>query len=156
MKILMPIDGSECSRDTVRWATEFFSKQDHTQLKFFLVHVVELIPEIPVSDYELEEAIKMLNEAKQILTERGFTVAGSQYVVERPARAICTYADEIGADQIIMGSHGRKGMAKFLVGSVSTEVSELAKQPVLIYNNGPKPSLNISHVDQVKLAETIN
>ena len=39
-----------------------------------------------------------------------------------PARAICNYADEHGADLIIVGSHGRGGMERWLIGSVAERV----------------------------------
>lgn len=154
MKILLPLDGSESSRKTLAWVTTFFGQQDKATLDFYLLHVVELIPEVPITDYDLDEAMKTLSDARQMLTEKGFRVAASEYVVERPARAICLYADEQGIDQIVMGSHGRSGLLRFLVGSVSSEVAEQAKQPVLIYHNGPKSSLTVSQVDQVSLTES--
>jgi nucleotide-binding universal stress UspA family protein len=154
MKILLPIDGSDCARQTVEWASEFYGKtHEKSAIEFYLLHVVELIPEIPVSDYELEESIKMLQETRSLLESKGFKVAGTHYVIERPARAICLYADEQNVDQIVMGSHGRQGLAKFLMGSVSEEVFKQAKQSVFIYNNGPKPSLTVSQVDHVHMAE---
>lgn len=154
MKILLPIDGSDCSKATIEWVAQFFKNHDKGQLSFYLLHVVELIPEVPISDYDLEEAMQALNVARKHLEGAGYQVAESEYIIERPARAICLYADEKQIDQIVMGSHGRKGLAKFFVGSVSTEVADMAKQPVMIYHNGPKPSLSVSHVDQVHLAET--
>lgn len=39
-----------------------------------------------------------------------------------PARAICDYAEEHGADLIVLGSQGRGGMERWLIGSVAERV----------------------------------
>lgn len=49
----------------------------------------------------------------------------------RPADTIMEYADEIAADLIIMGSHGRTGLEHMLLGSVAEEVVRRASAPVL-------------------------
>jgi len=49
-----------------------------------------------------------------------------------PADEILKFADEIGADLIVMGSHGRTGVLRVLMGSVSRKVLDRAKCPVLI------------------------
>jgi nucleotide-binding universal stress UspA family protein len=41
-------------------------------------------------------------------------------------------ADAIGADLIVMGSHGRSGIEKLLLGSVTQRVLQDAKVPVLV------------------------
>ncbi len=50
----------------------------------------------------------------------------------RAADGIRAEADAWGADLILMGTHGRTGMAHFLNGSVAEAVVRLAKCPVLI------------------------
>jgi nucleotide-binding universal stress UspA family protein len=49
-----------------------------------------------------------------------------------PASEIWRFADEIGADLIVMGSHGRTGVLRVLMGGVSRKVLDRAKCPVLI------------------------
>jgi universal stress protein A len=49
----------------------------------------------------------------------------------RPAVAILDYARETGIDLIIMGTHGRSGMAEFFLGSVAQQVIRSAPCPVL-------------------------
>ena len=61
-----------------------------------------------------------------LISNRQFTTEGE------PANAILKFADEIGADLIAMGSHGRTGVLRILMGSVSRQVLEHAKCPVLI------------------------
>ncbi len=47
------------------------------------------------------------------------------------AEEIVNKADEVGADMIIMGTHGRKGLDRILFGSVAEKVVKNASQPVL-------------------------
>ena len=48
------------------------------------------------------------------------------------ARAIVTYARDQGADLIVVGTHGRTGVSRVLMGSVAEAVARLAPCPVLI------------------------
>lgn len=50
----------------------------------------------------------------------------------QPARGIVDAAANVGADLIVMGSHGRSGLAKLMVGSVAAKVLALSPLPVLV------------------------
>lgn len=62
---------------------------------------------------------------------------GVHFVTEfgDPGHEIVTYAEEIGADLIIMPSHGRTGLKRLLIGSVAERVVRLAHCPVLVLRN---------------------
>ncbi len=47
------------------------------------------------------------------------------------AEEILHYATAIGADLIVIGTHGRKGLDRLLFGSVAQKVAKTAEQPVL-------------------------
>ena len=49
-----------------------------------------------------------------------------------PAGAICDYAHELGAVLIVVGSHGRGGMARWLIGSVAERVVRHAQANVYV------------------------
>ena len=51
---------------------------------------------------------------------------------QEPAEGILLAADEVGADLIIMGSHGRKGLKKLFLGSVAQSVLTISPLPVMI------------------------
>jgi nucleotide-binding universal stress UspA family protein len=53
-----------------------------------------------------------------------------------PAREILACADRIAADVIVMGTHGRSQVGRFLLGSVTQEVLEHAVRPVLVTRPG--------------------
>ena len=61
-------------------------------------------------------------------------VASSHAVITLgpPAEAIVKYAEDAGADLIVMGSRGRTGIQRILLGSVAARVVQLAHCPVLV------------------------
>ncbi len=146
MRILFPIDGSDSCKTTLYWAKNFLDKE---KTEIYLLHVIYFTPDAFVSDYEVQEGINMLEQAKTFFETQGFVVIDAQYILGMPVQAICDYATEKEIDQIIIGSHGRQGLAKFLMGSVSEGVFKTAKQPVLVLNTGPHSSIAISHPELV-------
>lgn len=48
-----------------------------------------------------------------------------------PTRAVLGYADDHGIDVIVMGTHGRRGLSRYLIGSVTEKTVRLAERPVL-------------------------
>ena len=128
-KILLPVDGSECSKATLEWATETLDKTRH---EFVLLSI---IADPMIAEYEVEDALRALKDTRAMAEKAGFTVSQSEYVVGDPVDSICRYAEEEGVDQILIGSHGRSGLAKLLMGSVSTGVLEKSKVPVFLYRN---------------------
>jgi nucleotide-binding universal stress UspA family protein len=49
-----------------------------------------------------------------------------------PHQEIRTYADEVGADVVVVGTHGRTGISRALLGSVAARVVRTASIPVLV------------------------
>jgi len=68
----------------------------------------------------------------------------------RPADEIPATATEVGADLIVLGTHGRTGLSQALLGSVALEVLREARQPVLTV--GPDAALEGPELDDVLLA----
>ena len=52
--------------------------------------------------------------------------------MEKKARAILKTAAEYGADIVVMGSHGRSGLGKLIMGSVAENVLHNSKVPLLV------------------------
>ncbi len=133
MKILLPVDGSEPSQSTLQWATRFFNKD--TSEIYLLTVVHKSPPEVVAEEYQVEDALKLIEKAKAELTSQGFNVVSAEYMVGDPAESICRYASDKQVEQIVIGSHGRTGLGKMLFGSVSSAVFECADQPVFIHKN---------------------
>jgi nucleotide-binding universal stress UspA family protein len=102
---------------------------------FYAVQGVPAAPLAPTKE-QLAEIKARTEEALERI--RGEHLEGVPFVhvqllaCESPGRAICDHAAEIGADLVIVGSHGRTGLTKLLVGSVAEQVIKLAPCPVLV------------------------
>jgi nucleotide-binding universal stress UspA family protein len=132
MKLLLPLDGSPRSIKTLEWAATTFPKD---RSEYYLLVVIPILPDLIQVEYDVTDATKTLNNAKTTLEKLGCKVAKVAYVLGDPVNRICEYANEIQADQVVMGSHGKTGLTKLLLGSISIAVMERCKQPVIIYCN---------------------
>lgn len=131
MKILLPVDGSEISGYTIDWACRFMNRDSHR------IYLITIINDPMIAEYKVEDAIATLQKARLELEGCGIPVEKTEYVTHaHPVEAICQYAEEEGIDQVLMGSHGRTGLAKVMLGSVSQGVLERCKKPVFIYRHG--------------------
>ena len=76
----------------------------------------------------MRHAQKAIRAALEILERSGVTVTESLSVrLEPPKQIILEEAEEWGADLIILGSHGLRGVNRFLMGSTSEAVATHAK-----------------------------
>ncbi len=78
------------------------------------------------------EAHEAIRTAKQTFQDHSVAVTAS--VVEGHAiyRGILETAESVGADLVVMGSHGRRGLEKLVLGSVTAQVLSHAHLPVLV------------------------
>ena len=138
MKILMGIDDSRSSGDVLR-AIVTQSRTENTEARVF--HVLQPIaasaPPQMASGYapELEDQKKQARElveriAKE-LRHAGFKV-NTAVEVGDIRESIIDCASEWGADLIVVGSHGLRGIQRFLLGSVAELVARHAKCSVEI------------------------
>lgn len=78
------------------------------------------------------EANEALGGARQILQAAGITVTTSVVESHTIYRGILETASAVEADLIVMGSHGRRGLEKLVLGSVAAQVLAHAHLPILI------------------------
>jgi nucleotide-binding universal stress UspA family protein len=84
-----------------------------------------------IAEKEMHEAEKNAKAVKEAAQKEG--VAVKAFVLSgRPADAIIETAQEKNADLIVLGSHGRTGVERLLMGSVAERVIVLASCPVLV------------------------
>ena len=133
--VLVPIDGSETATEALQYALELFESP-----ALPVLYVIELGSAGPTSpgwlDGELQsaaeaEAESALEEAAEIATATGASVE-TAVGVGRPARSIVDQADDREVDHIVMGSHGRDGASRLLLGSVAETVVRRAPVPVTV------------------------
>ena len=130
-KILVPVDFSDCCRKALQYAIPF-AKQFGAEL--ILVHVVEpypLVPEMAPYDFEnLDDAKKELqNLQKQVAP---VVTSTTSLRTGTPHLEITEAARELGADLIVISTHGRKGLTRRVFGSTTEKVARYANCPVLI------------------------
>lgn len=127
-RILLPTDLSPSADRAMEQAVEI-AVQQRSKLDVF--HVVTLDNEDPT---RLEEAIEEymdrvekevfeeLSERSETIRTRGVTVAVSTARSFSAYEAIADKVTELGSDLIVMGTHGRSGVGKLLMGSVAEKV----------------------------------
>src|ERR1700758_1665436 len=142
-RILVPIDFSEHSKRTVSYATRTAKRNNST---IYLLHVFQ-IPDYVISPYARrsqnsaevqshvdaaeQDARENLETFAQELSKRGVKVQ-SYLRVGYPFNEIVLMAKHFDVDLIIIGSHGRGGISRLLVGSTAERVVEHAACPVLV------------------------
>ncbi|MFA9418055.1 universal stress protein [Natrinema sp. HArc-T2] len=77
------------------------------------------------------EAEELLKEYESLAAEHGVAVE-TRLAHGSPARAIIGAVDDLGADHIVIGSRGRTGVGRILLGSVAEEVAKRSPVSVTI------------------------
>lgn len=137
---VVPIDGSEQSMKALEYAFSVFPDVETT-----ILHAIDPMEthygegQLVHSEAEYE-AIKA--EAKQLLADAEDlaeaydadvkTTTIVEWGPNRPVDAILDYVDETDADHVIMGSHGRSGISRILLGSVAETVTRRSPVPVTV------------------------
>jgi nucleotide-binding universal stress UspA family protein len=143
-KILVPLDGSAWSFRAAKYAIKI-AKMANAEI--VCVHAVVSLPvtvyasphvDVLIPRYIEEskkEAQKWYDEVVNIIAKKAGVVklsAETLVDVSSIADAIISYAERNNVDLIIMGSKGRTGLKKFVLGSVASSVISHAKSPVLV------------------------
>jgi nucleotide-binding universal stress UspA family protein len=146
-RILVPVDGSATSGAGVKEALKL-AKQQHAKLR--LLHVVDEFHVFSTPDGGLNAGavVDSLKRGGRRLLERTERLAASQGVkpesamVEnlsgRVADIVVQQARRWRADLIVMGTHGRRGMNRALLGSDAELVVRQAPVPVLLVRSNGK------------------
>lgn len=89
----------------------------------------------PIESYEAmaaKRAQNILAAAKNTAEDAGIECETLHVPDRAPAEGIIETANEKGCDLIVMASHGRRGLNRFVLGSQTTEVLAYSKVPVLV------------------------
>ena len=129
--ILVPVDFSDCSKKALQYAVPF-AKQFCAELK--LLHVVELHPAgSEMAPYDFENVADGRKELQALQKTLGDSVTSSIFVrTGTPYLEIAEAARELGADLIVISTHGRKGFSRMFFGSTTEKIVRNAPCPVLI------------------------
>jgi len=134
MTVLVPYDGSEPAQQAVAHALDRWADHD-----LILLRVIE------AADGSLEAGVDLIKERLKESRQKGTVelpdelldrLADVEYEIEavagKPAREIVAFADANEIDHIVIGSHGRSGPSRVLLGSVAERVVRRASTSVTV------------------------
>jgi nucleotide-binding universal stress UspA family protein len=140
--ILVPVDFGEASDAALAYAVDL---AEGTDAKVFVLHTFE-IPIVGLPDGVVaataELTGRIVNAAQKALDDAVKRFAGRKVPItsllkQGDAREIIlAQAKELGADLIVIGTHGRRGIARALIGSVAESVVRTSPVPVLTVHGG--------------------
>ena len=139
MRVLVPVDESDTALRAIDWLARSQPKSEPMEIDLLNVRSrPEQYGAVSVLDYDAVE--RALREAQQHVLARALEHAqraGLKHVAIHgahglPAQEIVDAARAKGADQIVMGTHGRGTVGTFFIGSVAQQVVHLAPMPVTL------------------------
>jgi len=141
-KILIPTDGSELSEMAAAHAVDL-AKLTGAKIvvltataSWGAIAIGEIAVALPQEEYETRAAANAASFLKAVTDkadEAGVAYETVHSHAVNPYEAIVAAATERGCDLIVMGSHGRRGIEGFLLGSETVDVLTHSKVPVLVY-----------------------
>lgn len=135
-RILVPVDGSEHSRNALSFATTTFDDATFVILHAIDPYDVASVTEKAVWDTEFveqrkREAEDLLEEYADLAEEHGVSIE-TNIAHGVPSRAILGAVDDLDIDHVVIGSRGRSGIGRVLLGSVAETVARRAPVSVTI------------------------
>lgn len=141
-RILVPLDGSELAECILPHVETLVRGGQVSEVKF--LRVVEPFRPVASADYIFspEEADRIVSETKrqaesylsQVAERASYngTKPGWEVVMGKPEESIAEYAAKMGADLIVIATHGRSGPSRWVWGSIADRVLRSSCVPVLM------------------------
>jgi universal stress protein A len=140
-KILVPVDYSDCSRAAMEYAL-FLAERFEAEIEVLHVAEVPLGEEHTVvkpdtgeeqllSELIMQQAAKSETEFLAPFVRATIPIEKS-LLKGRPGKVIVEAAADRGADLLVMGTHGRSGFDRLIMGSVTERVLRSAPCPVVV------------------------
>jgi nucleotide-binding universal stress UspA family protein len=137
-KILVPLDGSELARKALDQAEKLAKTFDAEIILFQVVPFLpiygspELVTPLIVDEKQKESAGKYLTNLAEELKKRGLKATAMVRTGQQVAVEIIDFAKETGVDLIVMCTHGRSGITRWVLGSVAHKVLTRTETPILL------------------------
>jgi nucleotide-binding universal stress UspA family protein len=138
-RVLLPIDGSECSLRAVKslldqravgWTADPETHLVNVQPPF-TGHVSQFIDRHQIAEYHRDESAKALQGACALLDAAGVRYR-VHFEIGSTGELIVRLAGSLHCDHIVMGTHGRSALTELLIGSTTLKVLHLAHVPVVL------------------------
>ena len=143
--ILVALDFNPISEHSLDYAVDL---AEHLGARLTVLHVYSLavlmaldgeyLPTAEGASNKAEDAQKHLTAALALHAGRKVDMHGVLRVGS-PAEEVCAQAKELGADLVVVGTHGRGAISRAFLGSVAQSVLQASPVPVLTVR-GPKPA----------------
>lgn len=137
-RILFPTDGSECAEQARQHA---FYLADRFEAALHVIHVdereVELSDVIDIRESDVLADLHAPQHTETAVSEP--RVQEHRIVHPSVAEGILSYASEHDTNLTVLGTHGRRGLRRLVLGSVAEEVVRQAPHPVMTVGRGAKP-----------------
>jgi len=137
MRVLVPYDGSEQAEAALEYATEI-----HGDDEIVLLYVLDYVeagyraaPEAALAGYWEEWYDEAETSGEELLAEASSSLecdAETNVVAGSPSRAIVEFIEDGAIDAVVIGSHGREGLSRILLGSVAETVVRRSPVPVTV------------------------
>ncbi|WP_123538193.1 universal stress protein [Halosimplex salinum] len=127
--ILVPTDGSDCAQAAVGHA-EDLARRYESNVHVLCVADSRLLENAPQYDQIKKERAEIAERTSDEIAATGVSVEQAVRTAV-PYEAILQYASEEDIDLVVMGTHGRTGVERYLLGSVTEKVVRLSDVPVL-------------------------
>lgn len=132
-KLVVPIDFAEDSDAALRRAMAALTDGDE-------IHVVNVLADLPMTEpgmmWETQDDESRASKVREAFRDRypdpEYSRVTFEVLTGDPGSQIAEYAKRVGADLIVMPSHGRKGIEWLLLGSVAERTVRLAHCAVLV------------------------
>ncbi len=139
-KIVVPLDGSGWAERAVPHAARIALNNDAELILLHIYHSplaqyrdsLALADQTHLIDQEREQIKQQLVSIRTDLRSQGVKVRGHIVDGRNVADNICKYVKGEGADLVVMSTHGRTGLARFLFGGVAQKVMQKLDVPVLL------------------------
>lgn len=138
--VLVPVDESEQSTQALEFACEAYPDARITALHvldpgdFYAATGIEggaMANYDEIQRHHESRAEELLEQVREQAADHGVEIE-TDHVVGGISRSIVDYADEHDVDHIAIGSHGRTGASRILLGSVAEKVARRSPVPVTI------------------------
>lgn len=132
--ILLPFDGSKGAAEALHHTSEIAHWADATIHILFVADTTRdsvTVVEGQVVDALVQQGEDIVNEAEKTLETLGVEY-DTDIVQGNPAPTIVDYAEHYDHDLIVMPTHGREGISRYLIGSVTEKVVRLSPIPTLV------------------------
>jgi nucleotide-binding universal stress UspA family protein len=132
--VLVPTDGSDCAEAAADHAIALATE---TGASLHVVHAVDPgvawggVDSAAILDALEEHGERAIRRVVERAADADVSTVEAAVVSGPPSRAIVDYADEQDVDLVVMGTHGRTGLDRHLIGSVTERVVRRSRVPVL-------------------------